>query len=77
MRKFSLRDAAEAGLKNRFLTQEYRSFLQRVVNFEICPACEKGKPETGHSGYPDKCFHCDTCGYLECADNGEVVAIDS
>lgn len=36
---------------------------------EVCPQCKKGHNDTGHSGYPDKCFHCDTCSYDECAQD--------
>ncbi len=34
-----------------------------------CPKCKIGKNEYVNIGYADRCFHCNSCGALECADD--------
>lgn len=46
----------------------YICFPLEISGDKGCPQCKTGSNMKGHSGYPDKCFHCGNCGYTECAE---------
>lgn len=47
------------------------------VKYETCPRCTVGRNEPGLGGVIGGCFHCDNCGYLQCAEESwaELVAL--